>query len=149
MLPFLTGERSTGWRGDARAIVADITAGTDAAAFYRGAMDGVALSYRRVVEELAGVAPDIERIVAAGAIAQLLPGWLTVVANVLDKPVVPISLKRTTLRGTALMALETLAPDIPRAEPEAGETILPTPSWVKVYDRRYQRFLELYERNFG
>ncbi|NCD20615.1 MAG: hypothetical protein EOL89_11680, partial [Actinobacteria bacterium] len=119
------------------------------AEFYRGAMDGVALSYRRVVDQLDTVAPGIERIVAAGTIAQLLPAWLTVVANALDKPLVPISLKRTTLRGSALMALETLAPNVPRAEPEAGDTIVPTRSWVKEYDRRYQRFVELYEDNFG
>lgn len=149
VLPFLTGERSTGWRGDARAIVADIGPGTNAAEFYRGAMDGVALSYRRVVDQLDTVTPGIERIVAAGTIAQLLPSWLTVVANVLDKPLVPISLKRTTLRGSALMALETLAPEVPRADPEAGDTISPTRSWVREYDGRYHRFLELYEKNFG
>lgn len=149
VLPFLTGERSTGWRGDARALVADIGPGTDAAQLYRGAMDGVALSYRRVVEQLDEVTTGIERVVAAGTISQLLPGWLAVVANVLDKPLVPISLKRTTLRGTALLALETLAPDVPRAEPEAGDTIRPSRSWVAAYDRRYERFLELYEANFG
>ncbi|MGM0386771.1 MAG: gluconokinase [Actinomycetota bacterium] len=149
VLPFLTGERSTGWRGDARAIVADIGPGTNAAEFYRGAMDGVALSYRRVVEQLDEVAPGIERIVAAGAIAQLLPAWLSVVANALDKPLLPINLKRTTLRGSALMALETLAPDVPRAEPEAGDIITPTRSWVREYDKRYVRFLDLYASNFG
>ncbi len=148
MLPFLTGERSTGWRGDARAVIAEITSNTDVSAFYRGAMEGVAMSYRRVVEELETVAPGVERIVAAGGITQLMPNWMTVVASVLDKPVFPITMKRSTLRGTALLALDTLAPTVARAEPEAGELIVPNSRWVAEYNRRYQRYLALYTEVF-
>lgn len=149
VLPFLNGERSTGWRGDARAVAAEMSARTGAAAFFRGAMEGVAFTYRRVVEQLDDVAPGVQGVVAAGGITQTLPHWLSIMANVLHREMVPVPQKRTTLRGTALLALDVVAPDVPRAEPEVNEQIIPTPAWEAEYDRRYRRFLELYEDNFG
>ena len=57
-------------------------------------------------------------------------------------------MKRSTLRGTALLALDTLAPTVARAEPEAGELIVPNSRWVAEYNRRYQRYLALYTEVF-
>lgn len=56
MVPFLTGERSTGWAARARASFANISAASTGPAMARGALEGVAISYRRIAEQLAEVA---------------------------------------------------------------------------------------------
>lgn len=149
VLPFLTGERSTGWHGEARAVFADVDQDADAAAFYRGAMEGVAFTYRRVAEQLESVARDAVRVVAAGGITHSLPTWLVMLANVLDKPVVPVLIKRSTLRGTALLALAAVAPGVERATAEARAPVIPNPAWAAEYERRFQRWRALYEDHVG
>ncbi|HZK04667.1 MAG TPA: FGGY family carbohydrate kinase [Actinomycetaceae bacterium] len=145
VLPFLTGERATGWREDARAVVADISEKTDAAALYRGAMEGVAMSYRRVVDQVKQVAPDLARVVSGGGITSQLPAWLPILSSVIELPVIPLGMKRSTLRGNAVLALDQLAPDVERAEPELGAVIEPNAKWVGEYRKRFERFGALYD----
>lgn len=149
VLPFLTGERSVGWRGDARAVVSGLSAETDAGAIYRGAMEGVAMGYRRIVEQFAQVAPGITRIISSGGASGASPNWLPILAAVTGLPVSPLDMKRSTLRGNAVLALEQVAPFAKRALPELGPTIAPDPEWQEFYDRRYAEFLDLYERVYG
>ncbi|MDN5558467.1 MAG: gluconokinase [Ruaniaceae bacterium] len=149
VLPFLTGERSTGWRSDARAIIGDIGESTDAAALYRGGIEGIAMTYRRVAEQMAEVSGDINGIVATGGITQSFPGWLHVLANVLGMPVTPKAMKRSTLRGAALLALDHVAPGIERTIHETADPVVPNRAWVSEYNARYERFCELYETLYG
>jgi gluconokinase len=58
-------------------------------------------------------------------VTQDLPSWLQLLADVLGAPVIPVTMKRTTLRGTALHALDVLAPDTPRSAPDTGPTLAP------------------------
>ncbi len=122
VVPFLTGERSTGWAASARAVVADISAGTNPEAIFRGSAEGIAVSYARVVDELVKVAGQSNRVVASGRITQSLPHLLQLIADAIGTPVEHVALKRATLRGSALLALETLAPDVPRADPPVAGT---------------------------
>ncbi|MBZ2198274.1 gluconokinase [Occultella gossypii] len=145
VLPYLSGERSTGWAAQARATITDVGAAATADLIYRGAMEGVALSYARVADELAGAAGGHAReIRAAGRVAADLTPWLQVVADALDADVRHVTNKRTTLRGTALIALESLAPDVPRAEPDVGATFAPVPARRGYYDDRARRYQEVY-----
>lgn len=149
VLPYLTGERSTGWHGAARALVADLEPDTDGAAIFRGGMEGVAFVYRRIAEQLATVEHGARRVVASGGVTQAVPSWLGMVADVLDLPVVPVMLKRSTLRGTALLALQAVAPEVERAIPERGEPVHPVPERVRRYHARYQRWTALYQSNIA
>ena len=149
VLPFLTGERSTGWRSDARAFVAEFGESTDAAALYRGGIEGIAMTYRRVAEQMAEVSGEIDGIVATGGITQSFPGWLNVLANVLGMPVTPKAMKRSTLRGSALLALDRVAPGVERAVHDVADPVVPNRAWVSEYNARYERFLELYETLYG
>src|SRR3954453_4818437 len=120
VLPYLSGERSTGWAASARAVISGVSTATDGPVLFRGAMEGVALSYARIADQLRTVVGDPRRIVASGRVTQDLPSWLQVLADVLGAPVEPSTLKRATLHGTALHALEVLAPDTPRAPIETA-----------------------------
>lgn len=149
VLPFLTGERSTGWRSDARAVIADLGENADPAAIYRGGIEGIAMTYRRVAEQMAEVSSEIDGIIATGGITQSFPAWLNVLANVLGMPVTPKAMKRSTLRGTALLALEHAAPGVARAVHDDADPVTPTRAWVAEYNARYERFCELYDALYG
>jgi gluconokinase len=149
VLPFLTGERSTGWAGGARAVLADVTAEHDGAALARGVLEGVGLSYGRVADQLAEAAPGGQRVVASGRVSQAVPGLLQILADVLGAPVVRADFKRATLRGTALLALETLAQGVPPADPPYGPEHRPAPEHAEHYRGARARFERLYEALVG
>jgi gluconokinase len=144
VLPYLSGERSTGWAASARALIAGVSTATSGALIFRGAMEGVALAYARIADQLRTTAANPQRILASGRIAQELPSWLQVLADVLEAPVEPVTLKRATLHGTALHALEVLAPDTPRAPLATAATLHPVPAHHDHYRARAQQYDDLY-----
>lgn len=143
-VPFLTGERSTGWAASARAVVAGLSAGTSPEAIFRAGAEGVALSYARVAEELTRVAPSVTRVAASGRVTQSLPHLLQLVADATGTPVEHVDLKRATLHGTALLALETLAPDVARADPPVVGVYRPRAEHAAHYAAARERFDALY-----
>jgi gluconokinase len=56
----------------------------------------------------------------------------------------PVTLKRATLRGTALHALDVLAPDTPRAPVPTGATVHPVPAHRDHYRDRAEQYDRLY-----
>lgn len=148
VLPFFTGERSTGWASSARAVVAGLSAGSAPAEVYRGVLEGIALSYARIASQLREVAPQPEKLYAGGSVAADRPELLQIMADAMRTPVTPVTLKRSTLHGTALLALETLAPDVRRAKPDRGPTLTPDYSRRPYYTDRFRRFEQVYEALF-
>jgi gluconokinase len=144
VLPYLSGERSTGWAAAARAVIVGASSSTSGAQLFRGSMEGVALSYQRIADQLRTTAAKPERIVASGRVTQDLPRWLQVLADVLGTPVEAVTTKRTTLRGTALHALEVLAPDTARAPLDTAETLQPVADRREYYRDRKERYDRLY-----
>lgn len=145
VLPYLSGERSTGWSAAARAVIVGASSATTGAALFRAAMEGVALSYLRIVDQLRTTTANPKRIVASGRVTQDLPEWLQVLADVLGTPVEPVTLKRATLHGTALHALEVLAPNTERAPIPSAATLHPVPAHRDYYRNRAERYEQLYQ----
>jgi gluconokinase len=98
VLPYLSGEPSTGWAAAARAVIVGASSATTGAVLFRAAMEGVALSYPRILEQLQTTTANPQRILAGGRVTQDLPQWLQVLADVLGTPVEPVTLKRATLQ---------------------------------------------------
>jgi gluconokinase len=144
VLPYLTGERAPGWVGGARAVLGGVSAATDADTLFRGIVEGVAMTYARVADELHPAAPQVLEVAAAGRVSNDLPEWLQVLADVLGRPVTHVTRRRATQRGTALLALDVLAPDVPRAPRATGATYEPRPAHVEHYAGRRARFAEVY-----
>ena len=144
VLPYLTGERATGWAANARAVLTGVSSSTTGAGLARGVLEGVALSYARVVDQLRTAAGDLRQIRASGRVVADLPGLLQVLADVLDAPVVPVTVRRATLRGTALHALEVLAPDVVRQPPATGPTVDPVAGRRVHYEGRAREYQQVY-----
>lgn len=149
VLPFFTGERSTGWAADARAVITGVGAASAPVEVYRGVVEGIALAYARIASQLRQVAPQPERLFAGGSVTSDHPELLQVMADAMRTPVTPVQIKRTTLHGTALLALEDLAPDVRRARPERGRALVPDYNRRPYYTERFQRFERVYEALFA
>jgi gluconokinase len=144
VLPFLTGERSPGWAAGARAVFADVSDATTSEDLVRAAMEGVALRYALIARQLGEVAPEAGRIVASGGVTKVAAGWLQIVADVFGQPITRVAETRATLRGTALMILEVLAPDVARAPSALAETYSPRPDHAAYYREAMARQDEVY-----
>lgn len=149
VLPFFTGERSTGWASSARAVLTGVTAASAPVEVYRGVVEGIALAYARIASQLRQVAPQPEKLYAGGSVATDRPELLQVMADAMRTPVTPVTIKRSTLHGTALLALETLAPDVRRARPERGATLPPDYHRRPYYTERFRRFQQVYDALYG
>lgn len=144
MLPFLTGERATGWSGSARAALTGVSSASGPRELWRGAAEGIAISYQRVFEQLREVSPGIERVIGSGGVAGAFPAMMSVIAQALGFPVQVVNVKRVTMRGAAAIALSVLQPEHPlaiipqtdRTEPDAGQRAY--------YDDLRRRFDEAY-----
>ncbi len=81
VLPFFSGERATGWAADASASFVGMSDDTSPLDLWRGLIEGLAISYERVYEQLdiAGASP--ERIIASGRVTTEHEGWLAVLAD--------------------------------------------------------------------
>ena len=107
ILPFWSGERSTGWSGDARGAIAGFTQQTRPVEIVRAALESIAYRFALIAQALDRVAPAAE-IVATGNALRSSPVWLQIIADVLGRPVKFGGSSEASIRGAALLALEAL-----------------------------------------
>lgn len=143
-LPFLSGERSTGWNGAARGTFTGISAATTAHDIYRGALEGVVLSYRRLAIQLRELAPEADQLVVSGRVGQERPELVGLLSDAMGLPAEHVTMKRSTMRGTALLMLESIAPDVRKSGPVIGRTAEPREAHRDYWVRRQAEFEEVY-----
>ncbi len=160
ILPFLAGERSTGWAAHASAVFAGVTLHTRPIDLLRAGMESVALRFAELwsilLRELpaagggdgAGGAADTHvQVVASGAALAHSPVWIQMIADALGCPVARSSVPEATSRGVALLALEalgvtsTLATVTTTLEP----SLQPSSEHHQVYQRALIRQKWLYD----
>ncbi|MFW6599504.1 gluconokinase [Propionibacteriaceae bacterium Y2011] len=144
ILPFLTGERSTGWAGDARAVITGLTAAHTGLDLAKGLLEGIALSYVRVAQQLAEIAGTPSQLLASGRVGSDLPELLPVLADAMNAPVTPVTIKRSTLHGTALLTLDLVLPYGTRTPADVAETHQPRPECLPYYRERQAEFERVY-----
>jgi Sugar (pentulose and hexulose) kinases len=105
VLPFWSGERSTGWSGDARGAVLGLTQQTRTEEIVRAALEAIAYRFALIARALETVAPGAE-IVATGNALRSSPVWLQIIADVLGTRVSFGGSPEASIRGAALLALE-------------------------------------------
>jgi gluconokinase len=105
ILPFWSGERSTGWSGDARGAILGLTQQTKPAEIVRAALESIAYRFALIALALDELAPDAQ-IVATGNALRSSPVWLQIIADVLGRPVMFGGSPEASIRGAALLALE-------------------------------------------
>ena len=150
-MPFLSGERSPGWRDDARASFVGLTLATRPVEMLRAALEGVA--YRlALIHQL--VRPHLfegYQIHAGGAGLLASPVWLQILADVFGLPITSAAEQETTGRGVALLALESLGAieDIGAMPLAGGHIYDPEPRRHEHYQVALQQHQHLYQLLVG
>ncbi len=106
-MPFLMGERSTGYHENAAGAVLGLTQNTTAVEIVQAAMEAVAFRFAAIFEQLKTVCP-IEEIIASGGALRESPVWTQIIADVLGRDLELPETREASSRGAALLALETI-----------------------------------------
>ncbi|HEY7421905.1 MAG TPA: FGGY family carbohydrate kinase, partial [Gaiellaceae bacterium] len=118
-LPFLGGERSTGWNPEARGAVHGLTFDTTPLDLRQAAFEGVAFRFAAIADLL----PTVNEIVATGGGLLRDRDWIQIMADALARPIHVSDVPEASLRGAAVLALERLGHGI--AEAPVAEVVEP------------------------
>jgi gluconokinase len=146
MLPFLSGERSPGWAGDARATFHGISVATTPLEMLRAGLESVAYRVGLVLDLLRPQLPRDFEVVVSGAALTASPTWLRIVADVLGRPLVVSPVEEASARGAALLALKALGVDVEAEAVASPPRVVPDAARGAVYRAAMERQGALYRR---
>jgi gluconokinase len=108
VLPFFTGERSTGWNPLARGTVSGLRLETSPLDILQASMEAVAYRFAAIMKALRPVAPAIQEVICTGGALLRSASWAQILADVLELPLGCADEPEASSRGAALLALEAL-----------------------------------------
>jgi gluconokinase len=134
-LALLGGERSPGWRGDARGAIAGLDFAAGGRDLVQAALEGVALRFAEVAERM----PEVEELVGSGGALLASPDWGQILADVLGLPVTLSAVEEASARGALVLAGADLGPA------PLGERLEPRRERSEAYAAARERQRVLYE----
>jgi gluconokinase len=151
VLPFLTGERSPGWAGDARATLHGLSLATTPLDILRAGMEAVAYRVALILDRLRPLLRDRFQVVASGGALINSSAWLQIMADVLGRPVAISQVEEASARGTALLALQAMGAldDLGRAPSFVGASVQPDAGRRACYVQAVARQQMLYDKLVG
>jgi len=105
ILPFWSGERSTGWNAEARGGIFGLRQQTTTFEIIRAALEAIAYRFASIAHALDEVAPGAT-VIATGNALRSSPVWLQIITDVLGRPLMFGGSPEASMRGAALLALE-------------------------------------------
>lgn len=149
-LPFFAGERTPGWRGEAKATVHGMTFATSPKDIIQAGMESVTfrlgLIYERLMDLLPDAGADPIPIVAGGGALRVSTTWTQMLADVLGRDVERCALDETSSLGVALLILELLeVKPKTRAADLSGELFKPDLNAHSAYTTARERQTRLYD----
>ena len=150
VLPFWSGERSTGWRSAARGGIFGLRHDTTTIDIIRAALEAIAYRFALIANALDEIAPGAE-IFATGNALRSSPVWLQIIADVLGCPILFGGAAEASIRGAALLALEAVGKiaNIEAVPVLVDEVFAPDMQRHARYCEGLARQQELYERLFN
>ncbi|HVI71927.1 MAG TPA: FGGY-family carbohydrate kinase, partial [Pyrinomonadaceae bacterium] len=147
VLPFWSGERSTGWSTGARGGIFGLRQQTTPAEIVRATLEAIAYRFALIARDLDLVAPNA-MIVASGNALRSSPVWLQIIADVLGRPLTFGGTAESSIRGAALLALEAVGKiaTIDEDSVVVEQVFEPDMSRHAQYQKGIARQKELYER---
>jgi gluconokinase len=149
ILPFWSGERSTGWRAEARGGIFGLRQDTTTVEIIRAVLEAIAYRFALIANALDEIAPGAE-ILATGNALRSSSVWLQIIADVLGRPVLFGRAAEASMRGAALLALEAVGKiaNIEAVPVLVDEVFEPDMQRHARYREGLARQQELYERLF-
>lgn len=106
-LPFLAGERGTGYHADATGAIVGLRNSNDAIDIARAALESVGYRIAEIFEQIQGVC-EIETIIASGGALRESPVWTKMICDIIGRPMMLPDTREASSRGAVLLALETV-----------------------------------------
>jgi gluconokinase len=138
-LPFLGGERSTGWNPGARGAIHGLTFETTPLDLRQAAYEGVAFRFAAIADLL----PDVTEVVATGGGLLRDRDWIQIMADALARPVSVSAVPEASLRGAAVLALEHEGYEV--ADAPIVEVVEPRADRAEAYRAGREEQQRLYE----
>ncbi len=155
ILPFWSGERSTGWSPDARGVIFGLRQETQPVEIVRATLEAIAYRFASIASALESIAPGA-RIIATGNALRSSPTWMQIIADVLGRPIALGSAAEASMRGAALLALEAVGKiaaiedvSVHTAEVFQPDVFQPNIARHARYREGLARQEDLYNRLFG
>ena len=150
ILPFWSGERSTGWNADARGGIFGLRQQTTTLDILRATLESIAYRFALIAQALDEIAPGAT-VIATGNALRSSPVWLQIIADVLGRPVMLGSASEASMRGAALLALEAVGKigNLEAVPVSVDEVFEPDMKRHTRYREGLARQQDLYERLFG
>jgi gluconokinase len=147
VLPFLAGERSPGWKGNARAAIVGLSLHSRPSEIMRAGLESVSYRFAKIATLLKKVVPDAREIIASGGALLRSAAWTQIMADVLGQPVIASSVPEASSRGAALLALEAAREisNLNEIPSPWGRVYSPDPERHKIHAKAQKRQDELYE----
>ncbi|HEU5242879.1 MAG TPA: FGGY family carbohydrate kinase [Gaiellaceae bacterium] len=142
-LPFLGGERSTGWNPHARGAVHGLTFETTPLDLRQAAYEGVGFRFAAIADLL----PDVNEVVATGGGLLHDSDWIQIMADALARPIHVSAVPEASLRGAAVLALERKGHRA--AEAPMADTVEPRADRADAYRAAREEQQRLYDELYA
>lgn len=146
-LPFLAGERSTGYNENASGAILGLTSATSSIEIVQAALEAVAYRFAEIFDQLNDVC-KINEVVASGGALRESPVWTQIICDVLNQKMSLPNVREASSTGAVLLALETAGKikDIANLKTSKGASFKPDLAKHKIYKKareRHERFYKL------
>ena len=150
-LPFFSGERSTGWADNARAVIAGVTLRTEPIDILRALLESVGYRFAAIYQRLRQEIPASNRIIASGGGLLNSPTWTQFMADVIGAPVAASAIDEASSRGAALLVLQALGHvgNLDTLPAPVNEIYEPIPEHQARYQIAFERHQQFYEQASG
>jgi len=146
-MPFLFGERCPGWREEREGGFCGVRASHDEFDLYHAVLEGVLFNMRQCYEILARVGGSPDQMLVSGGILNS-DEWAQMASDIFGRELLATPTTNSSTVGAALVALQAVTGRGQAEEyiPQITRSFVPRDNMSEVYDRRYRRYLELYDR---
>lgn len=146
-LPFLAGERSTGYHESAQGAILGLTSATSSIEIVQAALESVAYRFAEIFDRLNDVV-NIKEIIASGGALRESPVWTQIICDVLNKKMSLPGTREASSRGAVLLALEEAGKikNIANLKTPKGKGFKPSLAKYKIYKearKRHEKFYQL------
>ncbi|MSQ08161.1 MAG: carbohydrate kinase [Dehalococcoidia bacterium] len=151
VLPFIAGERATGWSMNASGVIHGLRVSTTPVEILQACMEAIACRVSLVASLLLPELGAKPEIIATGGAITGSRYWLQLMADALQMPVKVSGEGQDTSRGTAILALHALRlwPGLDHVPPVISATFQPDPAKAGLYGDMAGRQKRLYGQVMG
>jgi len=145
-LPFLAGERSTGYSESAHGAILGLRSSTNSVEIVQAALESVAYRFAEIYNRLNSIL-KIREIIASGGALRESPVWTQIIADVLAQDLSLPHTQEASGRGAVLLALEAIGniESIEKIETPKGQKFKFDKKRNAIYKKARERHGKFYE----